>query len=369
MKEAAGVEGWIHRRIAREGPVAFPQFMEWALGAPGTGFYTRAEAAVGRGGDFVTSPSLSPVFGRTLGRVVPRLVRATGVEALRVIDAGAGDGHLAAALAAVVRPPIELVLVEPGPALRRRAAARVAAAGVAVLALELVSELAALPPRPGLVLANELFDALPVRRLRREREGLKECFVASAGGRLVERWLPCPQEPDLEDLPAGKEVCIAPGCAGLLEALSMGIERGLILIIDYGSSRGQIRAREGVGNPLRGFHRGALADDLLAEPGTIDLTAHVDFSALRRAAVAAGLRPLFYCEQTYLMLALGILEDAGASAARRLFHPEDLGGAFHCLALLKGLDAAALDLVPLRDHLAWLSEGGGGTGTAPKRAG
>src|SRR5436309_2436164 len=139
--------------VRADGPLRFDRFMERALYEPGLGYYTRDQARVGRAGDFVTSPSLSPVFGRTLARLV-RLVRdAIGRPGcFRVIDAGAGEGGLIAPLlAALVADEagsgIEAVVAERSPALRERARRAAAGSGLPVLALGKVAELAALPPR------------------------------------------------------------------------------------------------------------------------------------------------------------------------------------------------------------------------------
>jgi SAM-dependent MidA family methyltransferase len=319
------LEARLRSAIVSDGELSFARFMELALYDPDHGYYTRAAARIGRAGDFVTSPTLSAAFGRTLAGLLPRLARAADERGrLRVVDAGAGEGTLLAALTAAAGPErVEPVLVERGAALRRRARERLAA--TSALALADTAALGRLGPAPGLVLANELFDALPARRLRRLGDRLEEACVTVAGGRLVEVWRPRPMEPGLDQLPHGRECCLALGVAELLADLAAAIGRGLVLVIDYGYPRPLLLDPQGPGNPMRGFRGGRLVDDLLASPGEVDLTAHVDFTKLAEAA-----------------------------AARRLIHPEDMGGAFRCLGLGKGLPEGALADLGVRDRRAQL---------------
>jgi SAM-dependent MidA family methyltransferase len=356
VAEPGELEVRIRAEIRRSGPMTFVRFMHRALYEPGLGYYDRLQSRIGRGGDFVTSPTLTPAYGRTLARLVPRLRAATGTTGpFRVVDVGAGEGGLLAALAPAAGGEIEAVVVEPGDELRRRAAERVAASGVPVVALAAAAALAGLEPRPGLVVANEVFDALPARRLRREERGLEEAHVALAGDSLAEVWLEAEAEASLADLPPGRECCVTPGIRPLLADLGAGIERGLVLIVDYGHPRAVIRGSDGCGNPIRGFRGGTLAKSPIERPGEVDLTAHVDFSAIRDAAIAIGLEPIFFTDQTYLLLALGFLDDPAAPSARRLIHPEDMGGAFRCLALGKGIDPERIGDLPLRSRLGHLA--------------
>ena len=350
----------LDRRIGAEidaaGAIPFSRFWERALHEPGLGYYRRPAARIGRDGDFVTAPALAPAFGRTLAGLLPLLAGLAGEGPRhRVIDAGAGEGHLLAGVAssAVVsgaRDRFELVLVEAGAGLRERAQARLTALGQPAVILESLDELAALPRMPGLVIANELFDALPARWIRRTAAGLEECWVEKGSGGLVMVWRPIPVDAGLPPLATGQEATLAPGDETVLAALSAGIAAGIVLVIDYGYPAAVLYGPESPGNPPRGFLRGVLAPDLLAEPGTIDLTAHVDMSRLASLAGEVGLETLFFTDQVYLLLALGALDDPEPRSLRRLLHPEDMGGAFKCLALGKGVDPEVFRALGVRDR-------------------
>lgn len=355
----APLSGRIKELIGRHGPLAFSDFMNLALYDPDHGFYMGSRRRAGRGEDFVTSPTCSTSFGRTLARLVPRLHAAMGgPPGLRLVDAGGGAGELLKPLAARARElvpevALEAVLVERGHGRRSLAeasAGEAATVGVLWRWVAECRELGALAPMPGLVVANELFDSLPVRRLRRGRE-VEELYVDVVGGHLVSVWRTAATV-DLggRRLPRSRESTLAVGVEELMRALSSAVSRGLLLVIDYGSPARILDAPDGPGSPARGFRAGALVDDLLASPGEVDLTASVDFSRVDRAAVAAGWERLLFTDQYQLLLALGFLEDPDAVAAKRLIHPEDMGGAFKCLLLGKGVETAALSLSGARDR-------------------
>jgi len=351
VQQTVELERRIHETIAASGPIRFDEYMRRALYEPELGYYVRGLERAGRGGDFVTSPALSPAFGRTLARLVPILAESVPDGPLRIIDAGAGEGGLIRAIAPAARRlapdrSLEMVLVEPGAAQRDRTLALLDDDAGAV---EDAAALARLPPASGLIIANELFDALPVRRFRRQPR-LEEVWVASDGAGLTEAWRPATPPVGLGRIPRERECCVAVGAESLLAALASSLERGLLLIVDYGYPASTLYALDGPGNPLRGFRAGTLVDSLVKEPGAVDLTAHVDFTRLARAAVAEGFETVFFTDQTYLLLALGFLDDPDAAAARRLMHPEDMGGSFKCLLLAKGIDAEVFRALGVRDR-------------------
>ena len=351
--------------IRAHGAMPFWRFMQRALYEPELGYYARADSRVGRAGDFVTSSSLSAAFGRTLGRLLPMLSGELGTGGLlRVVDAGAGEGGLIEAIAAcpaatAMVDGLDLVALEPGAGLAARLRARLAGSGHALRLVSTASELAALEPASGMVVANELFDALPARRLRRLGSVFEEAHVGLSGGRLVEIWLRIQPVPALSELPEARECALQVGVEELLAQLAGAIERGLVLCIDYGYPAGLLYAADGPGNPLRGYHRGVAVSDLLAEPGTTDLTSHVDWTRIACQARQLGLDVLFFTDQASLLLALGFLDDPAARASRRLILPDDLGGHFHCLGLGKQLAPGAFGTLPMRDRKRLLEQAPG----------
>lgn len=302
-------------------------------------FMARAGAAyyagrAGLGRDFTTAPEMSQAFGECLGLWCAVTWQAMGAPPRVVLaELGPGRGTLMADALRAVRemaPPfaaaLELHLVETSPLLRAAQAARFSATWH--------DSADTLPPGPMLLLANEFFDALPIRQYVRRGAGWTERFVAS--GAFVEQ--PAAQQGEGPE-GAVREVCEA----GLALAASLGArlarEGGAALILDYGP------ARSGLGDTLQALRDNAPADPL-AEPGQADITAHVDFAALATAARAAGAAahgPLpmgLFLQRLGLMarsamLARSAPASAGAilAAAQRLVAPEGMGRLFKALAL------------------------------------
>lgn len=307
----------MHDAIARDGPITFARFMDLALYDPDGGYYRAEAARPGRDGDFLTAPEAHPIFGAALARAVadawdrldrpePFVLReygaGTGTLALAVLDALA-DEH--PDLATRLRyDPIE---VEP----RRLAviASRLSAAGHggALLAGE------SRAPAVGFVLANEVLDALAVHRVIVRDGALREVLVGSRDGTFVDVEAE-PTTPDLAarladesiELAEGQraEICLALG-PWLTEAAA-GLERGILLLIDYGYPASElydpVRRPDGT---LRAYLRHRVHDDPYIHVGRQDLTAHVDVSAVERAAGATGLDHLGTTTQAEFLVGLG----------------------------------------------------------------
>ena len=313
-------------RIRSEGPITFADYMTAALYDPDDGFFSRAP--VGPAGDFVTSPHVSPVFAACLARQAVDTWEQLGKPpSFTLIDLGAGDGLLGAqvrdslehhALASALR----VVAVEQGA--RQRAA-------IAERGLAAVADLAAVAaPVDGLVVANELFDNLPFHLLRSRDGSLREVMVAERDGELIEREgeptvtppvapqdgeprvAPPDGEPVAPHGPPPTEFPFAPGAAAIVESIARVLRRGVALIVDYGFARGEAP------EPIRGYRGHRLVTDLLADPGSTDITGPVDFGSLARAARRAGLVPYGPTDQRAALHALGyrsILDELRARQA------------------------------------------------------
>ena len=223
-----------------------------------------------------------------------------------------------------------------------------------------IAEQAPAADRDGCSLAVELFDALPVRRVRRERGEVAEVFVdADAGGGLVER--PGPPAPGTLErverygaLPEdGCEAEIALGLEEELERLQAPLRRGFVLVIDYGYRAEELYGPRHRRGTLLAYHRHRVNEDYLLRVGEQDLTAHVNFTALEEQARALGLRPLLYTTQDRFLIASGILDDPSPEdrsvaavrrrlQARQLVHPGGMGRAFRVLVLAKSVGSPAL---------------------------
>jgi SAM-dependent MidA family methyltransferase len=353
----------IRHEIQRSGPMTFARFMEVALYDPESGYYRAASARPGRGGDFLTAPETHPIFGRAIGRHVEDVWRALGrPEDFTIRELGAGGGALAAGIlaglaadgsdiAATVRyRPIE---VEPRRLDELRD--RLAAAGVAD---RLEADDGA--PIVGIVLANEVLDALPTHRVVGRGGGLREVFVEWRDGGLTDAE-GSPSTPALAGRLADEGIELAEGqraeiCLAIdawIAAAAAGLRRGLVLLIDYGHPAAKLydAARRPAGT-LAAYYAQQVHDDPYRAIGRQDLTAHVDVTAVERAAARAGLVHVGTTKQGRFLAALGAGEllvelqsgpDASLqgylearSALVRMIDPGAMG-AFRVMAFGRGL--------------------------------
>jgi SAM-dependent MidA family methyltransferase len=310
VAEHPALAGRIRDEIRRTGPMPFARFMDLALYDADGGYYRSAEARPGRGGDFLTAPELHPIFGEMLGRAVEEAWETLGrPEPFVVREHGAGEGALALAMLPSLPPAIRYAPLEVDD---RRLATLRDRLGAAGLAERLVD-----PGKPfdGVVLANEVLDALPVHRVRQVGSGLRELAVdVGEDGEFVEAAVD-PTTPALAarlaeegiDLVEGQtaEICLALG--DWMATTTATLRRGLVLLIDYGYPAAElydpVRRRDGT---LRAFVRHQVTDDPYRFVGRQDLTAHVDVMAVERAAVDAGLTTVGVTTQAEALMGLGI---------------------------------------------------------------
>jgi SAM-dependent MidA family methyltransferase len=355
----------IHSQLADSGGwLSFERFMELALYAPGLGYYSAGAVKLGLGGDFVTAPEISDLFSRCVARQCAEILRAGGGE---ILELGAGTGRMAAAilreLAAERALPERYAILEISADLAARQRARLASLP-APLAERLVW-LDRLPERPlrGVVLANEVADALPCRRFTWHEGGPQELGVAFAGngaGRLRDQ--PAAADAGLaracEELLSGaeepwpegytSEVCLrlGPWVASLGDCLGEGV----LLLSDYGLPRRHYYHPQRSGGTLRCHYRQLAHDDPYINVGVQDITAWVDFTRVAESGSAAGLAVSGFATQAAFLLACGLenflagTDDAVerarlAGEARRLILPEEMGEAFKLMALTRGYDA------------------------------
>jgi NADH dehydrogenase [ubiquinone] 1 alpha subcomplex assembly factor 7 len=337
------LERLIRERIAAAGPLGVADYMELCLGHPEHGYYATRDP-FGAAGDFVTAPEIGQLFGEMIGAWLAQIWHDLGrPDPFVLAELGPGRGTLMADLLRVTdrlagfAAAARVLLVETSPALRARQAAVLA--GRAVGWAERVE---ALPEGPLLLVANEFFDALPVRQFRRADPGWQERQVVEEGGALRFDWGPLRLDPAVERrfplTPDGTVVEVCEAGEAIAATLGERIARwgGAALIVDYGEW-------DGTGDTLQAVAGHAPADPL-ASPGAADLTAHVRFRAL---AEASGLRPHGPVGQGAFLERLGIGRRAArlgegfdvaarerlAAQTRRLTHPAEMGQLFKVMAL------------------------------------
>ncbi|WP_421996511.1 class I SAM-dependent methyltransferase [Reyranella sp.] len=338
----------IARRIALTGPISLADFTAEALAHPRLGYYRRA-LPVGAAGDFTTAPEVSQMFGEMVGAWVADRWLAMGRPApVRLVELGPGRGTLMAdALRATRGVPgfhaaVDLHLVEINDRLRLAQADALASFSPA-LAPAWHGRFEDVPAGPLLLIANEFFDALPVRQFERTPAGWAERMVGLADDGETLRLALAPGVSPFSallpaDAPVGAQAELSEPCRALAAAIGARLRRdgGWALIVDYGHDGA-------LGSSLQAVRRHRAAD-LLDRPGETDLSAHVDFAAL---AEAAGTRSFGPVGQGAFLLALGIAErartlkaratpqqrDALDAALARLIDSDQMGTLFRVLAV------------------------------------
>lgn len=360
MADASASGSELLRLIGNEirvgGPITFARFMELALHHPEHGYYARGPERLGRQGDFFTASDVGAAFGACIARQLVEMDALLGKpETFHYVEHGAGRGILARDVEDALRGTepafaarFEAVLVDTSSGMRAAAAGRLPEARVEAVGLPT-------PAGAGCVVAVELLDALPVHRVRRRGGALVEVLVALDGDRLVEvegapgadpsTWADAygaaPEDGD------EAEACLVLGPT--LAALAASIDRGFLLIVDYGHEAKRLFGPAHRRGTLMAYHRHRANEDYLERVGEQDLTAHVNLTALKREAEALGLHVAGITTQDRFLIANGILdgldtEEGGPVLAtkrrlqaKQLIHPDAMGRTFKVAVFSKGL--------------------------------
>lgn len=342
------------------GSVSFAEFMQLALYEPGAGYYSAGATKLGAAGDFVTAPEISSVFGRVIARQCAEVLRQVGNGS--ILEFGAGSGKLAVdiltALDSLGALPAHYRILEISPDLQRRQRRR--------LQSELpqftgrIEWLDRLPDaHRGVVIANEVLDAMPVERFRRRDQLVEQQRVAAHDGGFRFVYSPAPPalrravhriEDDLgHRLPPSYVSEVSMAAAGWISDIGSLLERGLALIFDYGVSRREYYAGDRTDGWLRCHFRQHAHSDPLILVGIQDITAWVDFSAIAEAAVACGLSVAGYAPQSLFLAAGGLQQELRALAEldveqqlamsaqiKTLTLPGEMGENVKCIGLERG---------------------------------
>jgi SAM-dependent MidA family methyltransferase len=362
-ERAAELAARLRERVAAHGGwLPFSAFMQAALYEPELGYYMADGTIFGGAGDFVTAPELSPLFAACLAAAVdPLLAAAGGAE---ILEFGAGSGRLAADLVAALarrgRAPRRYRIVEPSRSLQHRQRRLLEGVAGGATAFEWLDSP---PPEAwsGVAIANEVVDALPVDRFRITARGCEAVGVAADGDAF--RWQSQPADAPLaaavadlqgrlpKPMRPGFTSELRPGQGDWLRDATASLARGAFLVVDYGLPRAHYYHASRDGGTLAAFRRHRRVEDLLAAPGTRDLTAWVDFSALANAARGAGLELAGFATQAHFLLETGVeselarLVDAAPDrdraahrqAASTLLLPGEMGERFKVMALARGI--------------------------------
>ncbi len=357
----------IAAEIGADGWISFARFMELALYAPGLGYYSGGARKFGDAGDFITAPEMTPVFARTLAAQAVQVMAASAPE---ILEVGAGSGRLAADLLLELESrqalPVRYRILELSGELRERQRQTLAHDAPHLLAR--VEWLDRLPERAdGLVLSNELLDAMPVHLVRwGEGDAIAERGVALEADRFV--WAERPASGAVRSRAEVLRGEIAPP-PGYLSEIGLAaaawtaswaeiLGRGALLLIDYGFPRREFyHPQRGEGTLMCHYRHHAHPDPFYL-PGLQDITAHVDFTAIAEAGTGAGLDFLGYTSQAAFLFNCGLAEVMQrlpadeprrylplANATQKLISPAEMGELFKVIALGRGIDVPLLGFI------------------------
>lgn len=361
----------IARHINAHGPVTFAWFMETALYHPEFGYYRQPERKPGRGGDFITSPELHPFFGNTLARQVAEAWDALNKpQKLIVREHGASSGGLAYDIMVALSEKAPDVLKSLDYRLVDVNTHRLEEAITAMEEVGFANHISAenpesLTPEPGLVLANEVADALPVHRFVMREGSIREVLAGlNAEGEFID--VEADPETDLLStlrahfeqhsisLPDGARFEFSPAVAKWGRGIAQSLTQGLAVVIDYGYEASRLYKGHLLDGTVRGYWQHTATDNPYLRVGEQDLTAHVDFSWLQHAAESEGMTTLGLTSQSEYLTRLGLgdwLMDLqqqpdvqydeyylAQNATMRLIDPAGLGR-FRVMGFAKGLSS------------------------------
>jgi SAM-dependent MidA family methyltransferase len=344
----------IRSEIASTGPMPFHRFMELALYHPEHGYYTSGRAKVGRGGDFFTNVSVGPLFGRLLAVQLTEMATRIG-EPVTIVEQGAHSGDLAADILSALQQhspsiyeQITYHIVEPSDALAREQKEK-------LTCFESKLHWSKSLPQDfvGIHISNELPDAFPVHLVQWDGTQWHEQSVVDNIGSFAFCNQPLSCEALINtcktlptNLPSGYTTEVHLAAKQWLSDLAAKLQRGYVLMIDYGHLREEFYAPERTQGTLSAYSLHRREPDPLARPGEIDLTAHIDFSSLMDTATASGMKIEGFTDQHRFMVHLGAryftdtIEPSEIRAFKTLMHPQFMGLAFKVLCLSKGMTMA-----------------------------
>ncbi len=367
-------------RIKTEGPISFETFMALALYDPELGYYTRSSTTIGRAGDFYTSPHLHRIFGMMIGRQMEEMWDIIGrPDRFHIVEMGAGMGYLAKDMLDYISTKelsrhIDYSIVELNPAVRERQQTLL---GLHAGKIRWFSGLGDIGTVAGCFLSNELLDAFPVHLIVK-RDELMEVFVTlqdvkdnELADTLVEVERPCNStlsaySHDFSiEIPVGYKTELNLKIKAWLSEVYKKLERGFILTIDYGFSSAEYYSEERTTGTLLCYYKHQVNEDPYQHIGEQDITAHVNFSSIKKWGEELGLRTEGYCPQGTYLVSLGIdeliTEMYGQSPdpfeiaqIKGLIFPQGMGASHQVMVQSKGIDEVKLRGFKLRNHVGRL---------------
>jgi len=382
------LEKKICERIRRDGPLTFETFMEIALYDPEYGYYASDKPRIGKEGDFYTSSCLHPVFGTVVAKQMMEMWTVMDKpETFTILEMGAGEGYMCKDILECLEGPeavsmnaqseglttmhefsrhVQYVIVEKNPWQVQRQKENVRDH---MRKVSWCSDIHDAGIVTGCIFSNELLDAFPVHLVRME-DTLKEIFVDHDGNTFHETSLPV-STGALAQYFADAGVTLTPGhttevnlrMKNWLSDIDDVLKKGFVFTIDYGHPAEEYYCDDRDRGTLMCYHRHQLSEDLFAYIGEQDITAHVDFSSLRRWGAEMGFHPVGYCSQGTFLLANGIDREIARLAEtspdylfelariKKLFMPQGLGESHKVMIQYKGSGVPKLKGFSIRNQM------------------
>jgi SAM-dependent MidA family methyltransferase len=310
------LEQKIAGKIIKEGPITFETFMEMALYEPDLGYYSSDRIEIGKAGDYYTSQHLHPVFGAMLGKQLEEMWDIMGKpRVFYAIEPGAGEGYMCHDILTFLKDrdivsSLKYVIIEPHSFLKSKQQERLKAFGDYV---QWLPSLKGLNSVAGCILSNELLDAFPVHVVEME-DALKEVYVtvesetgfSEVGGPISTQAIADYLDEFSIQLPRGYRTEINLRIKDWLQEAGDVLSEGFVLTIDYGYSTDEFYSDERNRGTLLCYHRHQFNENPYQHIGEQDLTAHVNFSSVKKWGEAHGLKTLGFCPQGTYLVSLGI---------------------------------------------------------------
>lgn len=351
----------IATEIKQRGELPFVEFMQQALYAPHFGYYSSGLQKFGSQGDFTTAPELTPLFGQTLAQQCQQILHHLAEPIL--FEFGAGSGRLCVDLLKTLERldclPKQYHILEVSANLRQRQLALINEEIPHLLPRVVWLEQWPDKPFKGVVIANEVLDAMPVHRFLQSEEGLLENFVGlNSQGELIDCFKPCTNQRLIDHVKVVLATEQSPyfSEANLfiddwIKQIYTMLEQGIVLLIDYGFPRHEYYHPDRKAGTLMCHYHHQAHDNPLIHLGEQDITAHVDFTHVAEAAVQAGFHVAGYCNQASFLLSNGLLSlladlneelprFRAQQAVKQLLQPSEMGELFKVIALNKNMDIA-----------------------------
>lgn len=363
LEHSAALVSYIQHQIKKAGGwIDFAQFMNSALYAPSLGYYSSGAKKFGLAGDFVTAPEISPMFGQCFAKQVQQILCAVSEQSTNadVLELGAGTGRLAHDLLSELdrldQLPDHYFILEVSAHLRDEQHRNLKSE----LPEEIASRIFWLDTMPesfrGVVIANEVLDALPVHIIERVASSINEVGVSLENERFVWKSQRLESKDLLDfvnklELSEGYVTEVCPAATGLIATLANSLQLGALIMIDYGFSRHEYYHSQRRQGTLMCHYRHHSHSDPFLYLGLQDITAHVDFTRIAEAGVASGLSFVGYLNQAQFLINCGIMhlleltskDDmvayiAQAAAVQKLLSPAEMGELFKVIAFEKNID-------------------------------